>query len=102
MMQVYLQSVNNEVNREEVYGMLPYVASFTTWITGYQYTKSAIMNEYLSEEILFLMMNIYLAVEILYVKDLDQKFLKIFAKLIMKCWYVKPENRPTAKELYQY
>ena len=107
------QPANNEeksVENEGVYGVLPYMAPEV--LRGYQYTKASdiysfgiIMNEYLSEEIPFndIPHDHVLAVKIC--KGLRPKISngvpKLLADLIMKCWDVKAENRPTAKELYQ-
>ncbi|GBC08567.1 hypothetical protein RclHR1_08220005 [Rhizophagus clarus] len=98
------------VKREGVYGVLPYMAPEV--LRGYQYTKAAdiysfgiIMNEYLSEEIPF---NDVPHDHILAVKiceglrpKISDDVPKFFVELIMKCWNVNAEYRPTAKELYQ-
>jgi serine/threonine protein kinase len=103
------QPVNNE-NKEGVYGVLPYVAPEV--LRGYQYTKAAdiysfgmIMNELLSEELPY---NDVPHDHILTVKicrglrpKIAEDVPKLLANLIMKCWDAKPENRPTARELYQ-
>ncbi|CAB4442597.1 unnamed protein product [Rhizophagus irregularis] len=107
------QPANNKEKsdkKEGVYGVLPYMAPEV--LRGYQYTKAAdiysfgiIMNEYLSEEIPFndIPHDHILAVKIC--KGLRPKISehipKFLIDLIMKCWDAKPENRPSAKELYQ-
>jgi serine/threonine protein kinase len=106
------QPVDNEEQlvREGVYGVLPYMAPEV--LRGHPYTKAAdiysfgiVMNEYLSEEIPFndIPHDYILAVKIC--KGLRPKICedmpKILADLIMKCWDAKVENRPTAKELCQ-
>ena len=81
-------------------------------LRGYQYTKASdiysfgiIMNELLSEEIPYsyishdhiLTINICRGLR----PKISEEVPKPFADLIMKCWDVKAENRPTAKELCQ-
>jgi serine/threonine protein kinase len=103
------QPVNNE-NKEGVYGVLPYVAPEV--LCGTKYTKAAdiysfgmIMNELLSEEMPY---NDAPHDHILTVKicrglrpKISEDVPKLLANLIMKCWDAKPENRPTARELFQ-
>ncbi|RIA99730.1 kinase-like domain-containing protein [Glomus cerebriforme] len=106
------QSANNEEQStsNRVYGVLPYMAPEV--LRGYQYIKAAdiysfgiIMNEYFSEEIPFngVPHDHILAIKIC--KGLRPKISedtpKLVADLIMKCWDVKAENRPTSKELSQ-
>ena len=104
------QPANNEEKSEGIYGVLPYMAPEV--LCGCQYTKAAdiysfgiIMNEFLSEEIPYndISHDHILAVKIC--KGLRPKISedvpKLLTNLIMKCWNVKAENRPTAKELYQ-
>ena len=63
------------------------------------------MNEYLSEEIPYnniphdhvLAVNICQGLR----PKISEDVPKLLADLIMKCWDSKPENRPTARELYQ-
>ncbi len=107
------QPANNEeksVKKEGVYGVLPYMAPEV--LRGYQYTKASdiysfgiIMNEYLSEEIPFndIPHDHVLAVKICkgLRPEISKDIPKLLTDLIMKCWDVKAENRPTAKELYQ-
>ena len=98
------------VKEEGIYGVLPYMAPEV--LRGYQYKKAAdiysfgiIMNEFTSEETPYndISHDYLLAVKIC--KGLRPKISndtpKLLADLIMKCWDAKPENRPTAKELYQ-
>src|SRR5579862_5678559 len=98
------------VKEEGIYGVLPYMAPEV--LRGYQYKKAAdiysfgiIMNEFISEETPYndIPHDHLLAVKIC--KGLRPKISKdipkLLADLIMKCWDVKPENRPSAKELYQ-
>ncbi|RIA82112.1 kinase-like domain-containing protein [Glomus cerebriforme] len=103
------QPVNGEqsVNKEAIYGVLPYMAPEV--LRGHQYTKASdiysfgiIMNEYLPpyNDIPH---DHVLANDIC--KGLRPKISedtpKLFADLITKCWDAKAENRPTAKELFQ-
>src|SRR5947207_1358717 len=81
-------------------------------LCGSQYTKAAdiysfgiIMNEFMSEEMPY---NDISHDHILTVRicnglrpKISEDTPKLFADLIVKCWDAKPENRPTAKELYQ-
>jgi serine/threonine protein kinase len=78
------QPANKQSDKiEGIYGILPYMAPEV--LRGHQYTKAAdiysfgiVMNEFLSEKfpiMVFLMMNFWL---LKYVKDLDQKFLKMY------------------------
>ena len=98
------------VKEEGIYGVLPYMAPEV--LRGYQYKKAAdiysfgiIMNEFISEETPYndIPHDHVLAIKIC--KGLRPKISKdtpkLLADLIMKCWDAKPENRPTAKELYQ-
>jgi serine/threonine protein kinase len=103
-------SKEKSVNKEGIYGVLPYVAPEV--LRGYQYTQAAdiysfgiIMNEFISEEIPY---NDIPHDQILTVKicnglrpKISEDTPKLIADLIMKCWDAKPENRPTAKELRQ-
>jgi hypothetical protein len=63
------------------------------------------MNEYLSEEMPFndIPHDEYLAVQICkgFRPNIFEDTPKFLVDLIVKCWDAKPENRPTAKELYQ-
>src|ERR1043165_657777 len=101
---------NNDVIKEGVYGVLPYVAPEV--LCGHQYTKAAdvysfgiIMNEYLSEETPYndiphnhiLTVNICQGLRPKISKDIP----KLLADLIMKCLDAKAKNRPTSEELYQ-
>src|SRR5437868_9396810 len=63
------------------------------------------MNEFISEEIPY---NDIPHDQILTVKicnglrpEISEDTPKLIADLIMKCWDAKPENRPTAKQLYR-
>jgi serine/threonine protein kinase len=98
------------VKEEGIYGVLPYMAPEV--LRGYQYKKAAdiysfgiIMNEFISEETPYndIPHDHVLAIKIC--KGLRPKISKdtpkLLADLIMKCWDAKPENRPSAKELYQ-
>ncbi|CAB4431340.1 unnamed protein product [Rhizophagus irregularis] len=107
------QPANNEkqsVKQEGIYGVLPYMAPEV--LRGYQYTKASdiysfgiMMNEYISEETPYnnIPHNHALAIKIC--KGLRPNTFKytpnLLTDLITKCWDAKPENRPTAKELYQ-
>ncbi|GBB92138.1 hypothetical protein RclHR1_01970020 [Rhizophagus clarus] len=99
---------NNEVKK--VYGVLPYMAPEI--LRGHQYTKEAdiysfgiVMNELMSEETPYINVphDHMLAIDIC--KGLRPKISddipKPLADLIVKCWDVEVENRPTAKELSQ-
>src|ERR1043165_56690 len=101
---------DQSVKKGGIYGVLPYIAPEV--LRGYQYTKAAdvysfgiIMNEYLSEEIPYnniphdhvLAVNICQGLR----PKISEDVPKLLADLIMKCWDSKPENRPTARELYQ-
>ena len=98
------------VKEEGIYGVLPYMAPEV--LRGYQYKKAAdiysfgiIMNEFISEETPYndIPHDHVLAIKIC--KGLRPKISKdtpkLLADLIMKCWDAKPENRPSAKDLYQ-
>ena len=98
------------VKEEGIYGVLPYMAPEVS--RGYQYKKAAdiysfgiIMNEFISEETPYndIPHDHVLAIKIC--KGLRPKISndtpKLLADLIMKCWDAKPENRPSAKDLYQ-
>ena len=69
------------------------------------YSFGIIMNEFISEETPYndIPHDHVLAIKIC--KGLRPKISKdtpkLLADLIMKCWDAKPENRPSAKELYQ-
>ena len=103
-------SKEKSVKKEGIYGVLPYVAPEV--LRGSQYTQAAdiysfgiIMNEFMSEEIPY---NDIPHDQILTVKicnglrpKISEDTPKLLADLIMKCWDAKPENRPTAKQLYQ-
>jgi serine/threonine protein kinase len=103
-------SKEKSVNKEGIYGVLPYVAPEV--LRGSQYTQAAdiysfgiIMNEFMSEEIPY---NDIPHDQILTVKicnglrpKISEDTPKLIADLIMKCWDAKPENRPTAKQLDQ-
>ena len=106
------QPANNEqlVKEEGIYGVLPYMAPEV--LRGYQYKKAAdiysfgiIMNEFISEETPYndIPHDHVLAIKIC--KGLRPKISKdtpkLLIDLIMKCWDAKPENRPSAKDLYQ-
>src|ERR1041385_3011492 len=104
------QPANNEVKKEGVYGVLPYMAPEV--IRGFQYTKAAdiysfgiVMNEFISGKTPYnkIPHDHVLAVKIC--KGLRPKISKntpkLLADLISKCWDAKAENRPTAKELHQ-
>jgi len=107
------QPANNEersVNKEGVYGVLPYMAPEV--LRGYQYTKAAdiysfgiVMNELMSEETPYsdIPHDHILAVKICkgLRPEISEDTPKLLADLIMKCWDDKAENRPTAYELYQ-
>ncbi|EXX55994.1 Ste20p [Rhizophagus irregularis DAOM 197198w] len=99
-----------QLKKDGIYGVLPYVAPEV--IRGKQYTKASdiysfgiMMNEYISEEIPFndIPHDEVLAVRIC--KGIRPSIFKYTPKLltalIAKCWDAKPENRPTAKELFQ-
>src|SRR5579871_1036282 len=98
------------VKEEGIYGVLPYMAPEV--LRGYQYKKAAdiysfgiIMNEFISEETPYddIPHDHVLAVKIC--KGLRPKISKgtpkLLTDLIVKCWDAKPENRPSAKDLYQ-
>ena len=101
-------SKEKSVNKEGIYGVLPYVAPEV--LRGSQYTKAAdiysfgiIMNEFMSEEIPY---NDIPHDHILTVKicnglrpNISEDTPNLLADLIKRCWDAKPENRPTAKEL---
>jgi serine/threonine protein kinase len=106
------QPANSEKQsvKKGIFGVLPYVAPEV--LRGFQYTKAAdiysfgiIMNEFISEEIPHsgiphdhnLTVNICQGLR----PKISEDTPKLLAGLIMKCWDAKPENRPTAKELYQ-
>src|SRR4051812_2529880 len=107
------QPVNNgnqSVDNEGVYGVLPYMAPEI--LRGYQFTKAAdiysfgiIMNEYLSEGIPYgnIPHDHVLAIKIC--KGIRPKISedtpKLLTELIIKCWDVNAENRPTAREIRQ-
>jgi len=107
------QPANNEersVNKEGVYGVLPYMAPEV--LRGYQYTKAAdiysfgiVMNEFMSEETPYsdIPHDHILAVKICkgLRPEISEDTPKLLADLIMKCWDDKAENRPTAYKLYQ-
>src|SRR4051812_33608998 len=103
------QPANNE-EKKGVYGVLPYVAPEI--LRGSQYTKAAdiysfgiIMNELLSEEIPYHDIPHDQILTVGICRGLRPKISedtpKLLADLIMKCWDAKPENRLTAKGLYQ-
>ena len=101
-------SKEKPVNKEGIYGVLPYVAPEV--LRGSQYTQAAdiysfgiIMNEFMSEEMPY---DDTPHDHILTVKicnglrpKISEDTPKLLADLIMKCWDAKPENRPTANEL---
>jgi serine/threonine protein kinase len=104
------QPANNKVQSIGVYGVLPYVAPEV--LCGYEYTKASdiysfgiVMNEFLSEEIPYYNISHDYILAINACKGrrpkISEEVPKLFADLIMKCWDVKAENRPTAKELFQ-
>ncbi|GBC05465.1 hypothetical protein RclHR1_06240001 [Rhizophagus clarus] len=107
------QPANNEnqsVKKEGTYGVLPYMAPEV--LRGYQYTKASdiysfgiVMNEYISEETPYNNVPHNHALAIKICKGLRPNIFKytpkLLADLITKCWDAKPENRPTARELYQ-
>ena len=103
-------SKEKSVKKEGIYGVLPYVAPEV--LRGSQYTQAAdiysfgiIMNEFMSEEIPYndIPHDQNLAVKICngLRPKISEDTPKLLANLIMKCWDAKPENRPTAKELFQ-
>ncbi|RIA83611.1 kinase-like domain-containing protein [Glomus cerebriforme] len=103
-------NVNNDKKEENLCGVLPYLAPEV--LRGYQYTKASdiysfgiIMNEFISEESPYndIPHDHVLAVKICkgMRPKLSQETPKLLVDLIMKCWDANPENRPTAKELYQ-
>jgi len=96
------------LKNDGIFGVLPYIAPEI--LRGYQYTKATdiysfgiIMNEYLSGIIPFsgISHDYVLACNICkgFRPEIPKYIPKLFADLIMKCWDVKPENRPTVKEL---
>ncbi|GBB87882.1 hypothetical protein RclHR1_14390002 [Rhizophagus clarus] len=101
----------HSVKVEGVYGVLPYMAPEV--LCGHQYTKEAdiysfgiIMNEFLSEEIPFndIPHDEFLAIKIYkgYRPKISKGVPKLLVDLIMKCWDVEVENRPTAnKEFFK-
>jgi len=107
------QPVNNgnqSVDNEGVYGVLPYMAPEI--LRGCRFTKAAdiysfgiIMNEYLSEGIPYgnIPHDHVLAIKIC--KGIRPKISedtpKLLTELIIKCWDVNAENRPTAREIRQ-
>jgi serine/threonine protein kinase len=107
------QPANNEKQsdkKEGNYGVLPYMAPEV--LRGNQYTKASdiysfgiIMNEYVSEEIPFnnIPHDHVLAIRVCegFRPNIFNYTPKSLRDLIVKCWDVKAENRPTAKELYQ-
>ncbi|RIA84367.1 kinase-like domain-containing protein [Glomus cerebriforme] len=101
---------NKKQSVEGVYGVMPYMAPEI--LRGYQYTKAAdiysfgiIMNEYISGETPYndIPHDHVLAVKICkgFRPKISEDTPKLIADLILKCWDVKIENRPTANELYQ-
>ncbi|GBC09596.1 hypothetical protein RclHR1_00090030 [Rhizophagus clarus] len=106
------QPVNNEEQsgKKGVYGVMPYIAPEV--LRGYQYTKAAdiysfgiMMNELMSEEIPYndIPHDNNLAIKICkgFRPKISEDTPKLIADLIIKCWDAKPENRPTAKELFK-
>ncbi|GBC10553.1 hypothetical protein RclHR1_09710004 [Rhizophagus clarus] len=107
------QPANNEnqsVKKEGTYGVLPYMAPEI--LRGHQYTKPSdiysfgiVMNEYISQETPYNNVSHNHALAIKICKGLRPNIFKytpnLLVDLITKCWDAKPENRPTAKELYQ-
>jgi serine/threonine protein kinase len=105
------QAINEkQFKKDGIFGVLPYVAPEV--IRGQQYTKASdiysfgiMMNEYMSEEVPYSNKphNHALAIKICkgLRPDIFKYTPKLLAALITKCWDAKPENRPTAKELFQ-
>ena len=104
------QPANNKEKLEGVFGVLPYMAPEV--LRGFQYTKAAdiysfgvIINEYLSEVIPYndVPHDHILAVKVCkgFRPKIYEDVPKLFVDWIVKCWDAKPENRPTAKALYQ-
>ncbi len=101
-----------EVNQSDgkVFGVLPYIAPEVLDLKPYTkasdiYSFGIVMNEYLSGETpyndiahdLSLAIGICQGIRPVISKDTP----KLLADLIIKCWDSDPEDRPTAKELYQ-
>jgi serine/threonine protein kinase len=105
------QPANKQTIKEEgIYGVLPYMAPEI--LCGHQYTKSAdiysfgiIMNEFLSEEIPYndIPHDEFLAIKICkgYRPTISKDIPNSLADLIIRCWDIEIENRPTTRELYQ-
>ncbi|RIA85228.1 kinase-like domain-containing protein [Glomus cerebriforme] len=101
------QPANNEVRKEGIYGVLPYVEPEV--LRGHQYTQSSdiysfgiVMNEIISEESPYdnIPHDHFLAIKICNGPKISQGVPKLLADLIIKCWDAKAENRPTARELF--
>jgi len=104
------QPVDNKEKKEGIYGVLPYVAPEV--LRRFQYTKKSdiysfgiVMNEFMSEEMPYddISHDHVLTFRICHGlrPRISEDTPKLLANLIKKCWDAKPENRPTARQLYQ-
>jgi serine/threonine protein kinase len=105
------QPASNEKQPDEgTFGVLSYMVPEV--LRGYSYTKASdiysfgiMMNEFMSEEIPYRNIPHDHSLAIRICKGLRPNISKCTPKLLLdlitKCWDGKPENRPTAKELFQ-